>query len=118
MKEAIKLYLDENVHPELAVILRKYGYDAIATQETDNCGKSDIEQMDFAASQQRVIVTFNIKDFVPLNNTFYSEDHYHSGIIVSSQINLKTMLKRLLKLLNNKSKQDMENSIEFLNNWK
>ena len=118
MNEKIKLFLDEDVHSELSVILRKMGFDIVSTVEINRRGKTDFEQIKFAISEKRVILTFNVKDFVLLYNKLYSEKVNHFGIIVSSQINLKETLRRWLKLLNHKSSKEMKNAIEFLNNWK
>ena len=114
----IKLYLDEDVHPALAPVLRERGYNVISTTETNRKEKSDTEQLDFAISEKRAILTFNIKDFVLLYNEYFDKNRKHWGIILSSQLNFKETLRRILKLLNNKSVSDLENNIEFLNNWK
>jgi hypothetical protein len=41
MKNSICLYLDEDVHPALAPVLRQKIFDVISTQEAGNNGKSD-----------------------------------------------------------------------------
>ena len=84
-------------------------------KETGRKGETDLSQLQFAVSEKRTIITFNVKDFVLLYNQLYSEGKKHSGIIVSSQLNFKETLKRLL---NHKSAKDIENTIEFLNSWK
>ena len=61
-----KLYLDEDVWMGLAEALRQRGYDAIATGELERKGLPDEEQLAFAVTQGRAILTHNIKDFVPL----------------------------------------------------
>jgi hypothetical protein len=40
----------------------------------------------FAATQDRVILTFNIRDFAPLHEQWNAEPKAHAGIIVSQQI--------------------------------
>ena len=94
------------------------GFDAVSTVETGRKGETDLNQLQFAVSGKRTIITFNVKDFVLLYNQLYSEGKKHSGIIVSTQLNFKETLKRLLKLLNHKSAKEIENTIEFLNSWK
>lgn len=86
MKNKIKLYLDEDVHPDLAPVLRKMGFDAVSTVETGRKGETDLSQLQFAVLKKRTIITFNVKDFVLLYNQLYSEGKKRSGIIVSSQI--------------------------------
>jgi len=99
MRQKIKLFLDEDVHPELSVILREIGFDAVSTLEVKRRGNTDLEQIEYAISEGRTLLTFNIKDFVLLYNQLYSKGKDHFGIIVSSQINLKEIIKRILKLL-------------------
>lgn len=118
MENKINLFLDEDVHPTLASVLREMGYNTISTIEANRKGKSDREQLDFSIAEKRAILTFNVKDFVLLYDEYYKKDKKHWGIIVSSQLNFKETLKRILKLLNRKSASDLENNIEFLNNWK
>ncbi len=116
MKNSIKLFLDEDVFPELAIILRKIGYDAVSTVELKRKGKTDLEQMEFAISEKRAILTFNIKDFILIHNKYISVGKIHYGIIVSSQKSFKEILKRLLKLLNHCKAEFLINNVEFLNN--
>ena len=59
----IRLYIDEDVHPELAIILTKMGFDAISTLEAGNCGNTDWEQINYAIEQKRAILTFNLYGF-------------------------------------------------------
>lgn len=117
MKNKIRLFLDEDVHPDLAPVLRKMGFDAVSTVETGRKGETDLSQLQYAVSEKRTIITFNVKDFVLLYNQLYSEGREHSGIIVSTQLNFKETLKRLLRLLNHRSAKDIQNNIEFLNSW-
>ena len=91
------------------------GFDGISTIETNNKGETDKNQIEFAISEKRTILTFNVKDFVLLYNKLSLKKINHYGIIVSSHIKLKELIKRILKLLNRKSSEDMINSIEFLN---
>jgi len=42
----------------------------------------------------------------------------HSGIILSDQLPVGTMLKRVMKLWFSLSPEDMKNRLEFLSNWK
>jgi hypothetical protein len=46
----IALLLDENVDEKLGPALRHYGYDALTVREAGRRGRSDEEQLDYAAS--------------------------------------------------------------------
>jgi hypothetical protein len=62
----MKLYLDEHIQPLLAHFLISRGIDCLTTQTAGNVSHSDEEQLAFATSQERVIVTFDRKDFLSL----------------------------------------------------
>jgi len=64
----IRLFLDEDVHSGLAHALRQRGYDVVHAQELDLKGRTDSEQLEFASSQRRCLVNFNVRDFVVLHN--------------------------------------------------
>jgi predicted nuclease of predicted toxin-antitoxin system len=65
-----KLYLDENVPNRVATELRKSGYAVSCPQEVNMLAKSDLEQFEFAVTEQSAIVTVNFKDFIELNNQY------------------------------------------------
>jgi predicted nuclease of predicted toxin-antitoxin system len=110
----IKLFLDEDVHSGLAIALRKRGYDVYHTQELDVKGRSDLEQLAFAAQDQRCLVTFNVRDFVILHNHYVQTQQDHWGIIVSKQIPLRETLHRILRVLQKFSMETLKNRIKFL----
>jgi hypothetical protein len=51
----IRLYLDENVFPDLAVAVRQRGFDATSAFDATMLGKSDEEQLHHAASEGRCL---------------------------------------------------------------
>jgi hypothetical protein len=42
----------------------------------------------------------------------------HSGIIVSDQLEIGVVIRRLLRLLDARTAQDMVNRLEFLGDWR
>lgn len=55
----IKLYTDEDIFGQVAEQLRRRSYDVLSTPEAGNLELSDQEQLEFAISQRRAILTFN-----------------------------------------------------------
>lgn len=110
----VELFLDEDVHSGLAHALRKRGYDAIHAQELDRKGRSDLDQLSFAITQERCFFSFNVKDFVVLHNECTKDQHEHWGIIVSKQLPFRETMARLLPLLQLRTKETMKNRLEFL----
>ena len=118
----IKLYLDADITaaPLLASSLRERGFDVISAVEVGNDALSDVAQFEYAISQQRVLVTFNIKDFVPLAEQFYVEGRQFSGLIVSPQIKgaqFSLLLRLILNLLHRVDDVSMQNAIHFLQSF-
>lgn len=63
----MRLLLDEHVDPAVAEHLRRLGHDVIAVvDEQDLRGSSDEALLDWATAQDRVIVTYDVRGFMPL----------------------------------------------------
>jgi uncharacterized protein with PIN domain len=112
--QPISLYLDEMIPVVLAPILRQYGYDVLAAKEVNMFGKSDEDQLTFAVSKKKAIITFNIKDFVLVHQSWLSERKKHFGIIVSPEIRISKLTHLCLKLLGRTESKDLINQLRFL----
>ena len=110
----LRLLLDEDVHLPLAAALRQRGHDAVHVGETARFGRSDNDQLEFAASEGRCLVTFNVGDIVRLHNRWLGAGHEHAGIIVSKQLPIGESLRRLLVLLQNEDATSMRGQLRFL----
>jgi hypothetical protein len=110
----IALLLDEDVRPMLGEILRQRGYDAIHVLDVNRTGKSDAEQFAYAVSQQRTILTHNIRHFRLLNQKYHEEGSEHFGILLSAQVPLRDLLRRSLRFLGRHSADDVKNNILWL----
>ncbi len=116
----MRLYFDEDAS-EYAVIrnLRARGVDVTSAVEEGRNGFSDPEQLAFATEQGRVICTSNLADFISLHTGYMSQGKLHPGIILIHQqrFSVGQQILRLLRLMETKSAEEMENNIEFLSNW-
>ncbi|MCX8103451.1 MAG: DUF5615 family PIN-like protein [Candidatus Bipolaricaulota bacterium] len=115
---AIALYLDEDVHPTLAVILRERSFDVLTASEAGMLGKSDPEQLEFATREGRAILTHNIRDYVQLARQYAEQNRSHAGIIVSDQLPLRELLRRTLKLLAALSAAEMTSRFGWLSDYR
>ena len=102
----------------LAKVLSDRGFDCVSTQETANRGTSDADQLTFATSQGRVIMTFNVKDYVLLAQEYAVTARPHSGIVVSDHLLFRELLKRTLLLLQRHANQDVTNRLFWLQDYK
>jgi hypothetical protein len=119
MPDSVRLYLDEDAQrTSLVRALRARQIDVLTANEAGQVGLSDADQLAFAVSQNRTIFTFNRGDFVQLHTEYLRQNRTHSGIIVSDQLEIGVVIRRLLKLLDGCSAEDMHNWLEFLSSWR
>jgi predicted nuclease of predicted toxin-antitoxin system len=76
MARTIRFHLDENCDPRIAAGLRLHGIDLTTTTEAGLLRASDEDQLRFATSQGRVIVTHDA-DFLRL----HAAGARHAGIV-------------------------------------
>jgi predicted nuclease of predicted toxin-antitoxin system len=113
----IKLYLDEDVHPDLADGIRQAGFDCRTAGEAGMLGSPDEKQLEYAASQDRCLVSFNVADFTTLAAVWAQAGKAHAGIVVTRQVSRKgigKLLARLLHLLNTTTADEMANVLRYL----
>ena len=75
------LYADEQFPKEVVAKLRLLGHDVLTVQEAGNRGDSDEQVVEFAAQQNRIVLTLNRRDFIRIHRQVMT----HAGIIVCKQ---------------------------------
>lgn len=115
---AVSLYLDEDVRVLLAEVFRSRGYSATHALEVGRCGKSDEEQLAYAARHKMAILTHDGRDFAVLDKTHRVQKISHSGIILSSQVPFPEILKRVLKLLSTNRYDEIKNTCLWLSDFR
>ncbi len=113
----IRGYTDEDMYGSISRALRDRGYDVISTPESQNLGLSDGEQLRYAISRHRAMITFNVGDFVQLHTEYLHANIEHCGIIVSKRLPIGEVVKRMLNLLNSLTADEMRNRLEYLTDW-
>jgi nucleoside-diphosphate-sugar epimerase len=80
----VRLLLDAHISGRrVATKLRARGHDVYAADEQRELdGASDEGVLALAASQQRIMVTFDIADFPRIVREWDSENRHHAGVIV------------------------------------
>jgi uncharacterized protein with PIN domain len=78
----VKVYLDENLSPEIAKILRRSGVDAVSAHEVGNIHVDDRAQLAYATGDGRVLVTANVVDFLALAREAVQTNSEHAGMIL------------------------------------
>jgi hypothetical protein len=101
----------------LAPALRLRGYRAQSAAEAGNLHVSDEAQLSYAAAQGMAILTYNAQDFIPLAQAWFRAGREHAGMILSEQFSQRQfgeLLRRVLRLLDSLTAEEMHNQILFL----
>jgi len=99
--------------------LTNRGADVISTLTAGNNGTKDEEQLIYAMNQKRCIITHNIGwRFCNPPQRIFRNNRTHLGIIVTDQLPVGVLVKRIMNLWFSLEANEMENRIDFLSNWK
>lgn len=114
----ITLYPDEHVQISLAEGLRTRGIDVMTNQAAGNYSLDEIGQLNFAAKEGRALVSFNKGHFAKIHYEWMEKGRTHAGIILSDQLTVGIIIRRLMRLYFSLSREDMQNRLEYLSAWK
>jgi predicted nuclease of predicted toxin-antitoxin system len=80
----LRLLLDANLSPRgVASPLRAEGHDVLALVEDPTFdGLPDRQVLELAASEQRILITRNSRDFAPLAREWAEAQRHHAGMIL------------------------------------
>jgi predicted nuclease of predicted toxin-antitoxin system len=111
MARTIRFHLDENCDARIAAGLRLHGINLTTTPEAGLLCASDQEQLRFAASQQRVIVTHDA-DFLRMD----AAGPAHTGIVYlrPEKRSLGEIIRLLVMLWELLGPDEMRGHVEYL----
>lgn len=119
MDEQLRLLFDEDtMNRALVNGLRARGVDVLTVEAVGRRGLPDPDQLSYATSEKCVIFTFNTRDFAKLHSELLMRGEAHAGIIVSDQLPVGTLMRRLLNLIAARSPHQMQNQLIFLSQWR
>lgn len=116
----IRLYVDEDsVSRAFVQGLRARSVDLTTVQDAGTVGQIDEHQLRWATSQQRVLYSFNVRDFYRLHSEFLARSEPHAGIVLAVQQrhSIGDQIRGFLHLHTTLTAEDMINRVEFLTHW-
>ena len=111
MTEPIRYYMDQHYPGPVTQGLRRRGINVLTAQEAERCGLPDPDQLAFATTEGRIMVTFD-SDYLALHQSGIA----HAGVAWCPQQKYAIgMLTQLLELLHAVADRDsMRNHVEYL----
>lgn len=110
----IRLYLDEDVDVLLANLVQARGFDAATTHQSGQRGKSDSEQLAFAVTQNRTMLTHNRADFEHIAQEYFEGQQSYPGIIIAVRRPVYDLAQRVLIILNAVTADEMQDNIRYI----
>jgi len=110
----IHLYFDEDVSAGIVENLRTRGFDVLSARDAGALGKSDDEQMLYAVSLRRAVVTHNRVDFEKQHRRFLEGGMKHYGVIIAKRRKDAEVVTKLLALLDAVTAEEMQNQLRYI----
>jgi Domain of unknown function (DUF5615) len=109
--EPICFFMDQNFPVPASDGLRRHGVDVLTAQQANRCGFLDPEQLAFATSENRVLVTFD-PDFLALHQSGIA--HAVIAWCPERKYTIGQLIRVLLLLHGVLNRADMTSHVEFL----
>ena len=107
------LYCDEDVSVVLAAMLRARGFPIATARDSGQLGRSDEQQLAFAAEANSVLLTHNRVDFERLHGRWLESERHHAGIIIARRRLPRELTARLGRLLSRLTAEDFANQLFY-----
>ena len=116
----IRWYIDEDAMRRAFInALREAGLDVVTVADVNRFGISDADQLAWATEHNRVLYTFNVRDFSLLHTQWLPSGKRHAGIVVvpRQRYSIGDQLKGILNLSNHLAAEEMVNRLVYLSNY-
>jgi hypothetical protein len=111
----IALYVDEDVDVLIADLIRARGLMATTTQEAGQLHNNDADQLAYAVSCHCALLTHNRTDFEALAQDYFAAGQTHyDGIIIAVRRPPQEIARRLLRILNHVTAEEMQNQVRYI----
>lgn len=87
--------------------------------DAGHAGTSDLEQLEHATADGRVLFTYNIGDFFKLHTHLLQGGKSHAGLILAPQqrYSVGEQMRRILRTSGERDAEGMRDQVEFLSRW-
>lgn len=111
MADTVRYFADQHLPYPVVEGLKRRGIDVVTAQEAGRCGLPDADQLAFATSESRVMVTFD-PDFLALDQAGIA----HCGIAwcPATKYSIGELIQMLVLLHATLSPDEMQNHVEHL----
>lgn len=111
MAKRLRYHLDENVDPDVAAGLRRYGIDVTTTFESGLRGQSDNVQWEFVHAEGRVLVTHDT-DFLRLAQQL--RNHFGVVFCAKGARSVGEIIRSLVLMYEVISTEEMQGQVEYI----
>ena len=109
-----RLFLDENVRPDLARALRQRGFDAVHAEDLGLKATDDALVFAAAVREGRAVLTQNVRDVMPIVRGYAERGERPFGLIVSPERNLREFLSGTRGLLARRSAEELRDAVVWI----
>ena len=109
-----QVYIDEDVDILVATLLIARGLDATTARQQRTLGELDPQQLAFAASMGRCMLTHNRLDFEELHTNYVLNNQTHAGIIIAKRRNSYEIAERVAMLLDTLTADEIANQLLYI----
>ena len=95
-------------------LLRARGFNVQTTQEAGLTGATDGEQLEYAVSKRRALLTHNRDDFARPAREYFEAGRTHYGLIIAARRPTHELVRRLLVILNQTISDETENQLIYI----
>jgi len=104
----IKLYADEHIRKQIISALKNKGIDIISTDDAKNKGKADFNQLKFAASNKRAMLTRD-SDYTHIKHF----EHYGIFFIPKKKPD-REIVSKIMEFLDVLNEDDVKGSVVYI----
>lgn len=108
------IYLDEDVNPLIAELLRAQGFDAVTTISEQMLHATDEQQLVKAVSLKRCLLTHNRLDFEQLHLQYIETQRPHFGIMLAVRRPVYQVAANVATILNSLTADEIENQLLYV----